>query len=1181
MAAVDKRKAIQAAIEYTRQRRFDKAIAEYQSALKADPQDLSIYKKLGDLYAQTGAVQEAIATYMKLGDLYRADNLAVKAIAIYKMVLNLDPRNMQIYLACADLYAEQGLMGEAKIQYMTVAEHYTRAGETGKALEVFEKIASLDPTNFGVAAKVGEMCEKEKLPAKAMANYVAAAQAAARAGHVKEARELFGRALRLKPDAFEPQFGLGKLHFDAGAYGEAAAALERAAVAAPGNPAPLVLLGQCHRRLGSLAPAQDALRRAVEADPTAAEARIELARCLLESGAADEAHGEFVAAADQFLEEGRQEEALALLQEQCAAAPQAAKPLAKVAEIHRRLGHEEEARKVQRRLATLYETRGEPAEAAAIYRQILEAVPDDPDCLARLSVLGEVGAAEGLKVAGGAHSGGAVAVSEGLPPEDEATPRVIPIAESVEGPGEEVAVLGEGEPGIGLFGGEAEQAAAGAEVMDDAGDVAEQLAEADVYLKYGLVEKAVERLRETLSDVPQNLAARARLRKLFLDEGRVPEAVAEGLALADALAGREQADRAVQELLALQRVDPQNREVQERLQRLRDGAHGLPEPSPPPPPRAAFEAAEAPAGTAGGTHGPAAPTAPEAPAFAGEVSPAPPTRPVAGDVEPWAGVAESPSEDSGATAGLGREGEEEGALDLSRLLHLSEQEGLEPSVVPDAEDALRLGLEEPPGEHPEPPLRLGLLEPAPEPEPALTLSLGGPEEELEEADFYRVQGMMAEAVTLYRRVLAQDPGNAAALAGLAALGSGSTVAEGPAGVAPSGEDVSLDARAGSAGPAGDTWIPGPGPFPLAPALELDLSPPSGPEAPGPADLDVDLAHLDLSPAEPSASLTAPPTMAATAPEPPGPPEAEPRGPGEPYAAPAPPLPAGPVDSLGLAPEAEAEAPVFRIPASAVPPAVQPPTPTTREAPPAAAAGPRRVGPAEEIPVFRVAAPTDARAAGGFVDLGAEIQKEMSVPAEGAALLDALLGEFQRGVRENLDVDDYETHYNLGIAYKEMDLFEEAIEEFRLAAKDPARRATCNGLMALCFLRKGQAEQAIAELTRALALPGLAPEEQHALRYDLATAYEEAGQEDRALEVLEGLVAQAPSFREAAGRVAALQDRLRPRAPKAEAPAPPARPAPVGPEMGAATKRPAQAPTAPPATPAPQPTRPRRDKISFV
>jgi len=349
--------------------------------------------------------------------------------------------------------------------------------------------------------------------------------------------------------------------------------------------------------------------------------------------------------------------------------------------------------------------------------------------------------------------------------------------------------------------------------------------------------------------------------------------------------------------------------------------------------------------------------------------------------------------------------------------------------------------------------------------------------------------------------------------------------------------------AGTVPPAGDTASSGPSL--LEPSFGSDLALRPAGEPPKPPGPDVELAGLALAPSGGPAAVAPPAPPAAAS--------------GQEAPASFPPTPAPP-------PEAEASTPV----------AVAPPAPP---------AGPRRIGPAEEIPIFRVAPPTDARAAGSFVDLGAEIQKELNVPAEGAALLDALLGEFQRGVRENLDADDYETHYNLGLAYKDMDLYDEAVEEFRLAAKDPVRRLTCSGLIALCFLRKGQAEQAIGELTRALALPGHTPEEYQALRYDLATAYEAAGQDDRALEVLETLVAQVPSFRDTAGRVALLQDRLRNPAKGAASAPPPARVAPPSAEESGPVKppRPAagQVQDAPPAAPAPKPARPRRDKISFV
>jgi tetratricopeptide (TPR) repeat protein len=1158
--AIDKRKAVQAALNFTHQRRFDKAIAEYKNALLADPNDLNVHMKLGDLYAQTGATQEAIGTYMKLGDLYRTDGLAVKAIAIYKKVLSLDPRNMQIYLACADLYAEQGLVGEAKIQYMAVAEHYTKAGDAAKALTIFEKIAGLDPTNFAVAAKVGEMCERERLPDQAVGHYVAAAQAAVRAGATREATEFFNRALKVKPTAFEAFFGLGKLHAEAGSMQEAAAALERAAASAPDNAAPLLLLGQCYQRLNAADKAEDALRRATAADPMDSDAHLALGRLLLEAGRAGEASEVFVTVADLYLDEARAEDALALLRDLSAEQPRAVAVLAKLAQVQHRLGQEEEARETEARRAEVLELEGRTEEAKAIYQGLLEANPEDAVSRERLGALESMEQATDLNAGEAAVEAVSLEVFEDLPAE-EPVPRVIPIAGLAEAaPAEDLAALAEAEAALGLLGAEVAEPTPAAEAADDSAEVAEQLAEADVYLKYGLVEKAVERLRETLAELPHNLAARSRLRKILAEEGRLSEASAEGLALAEALVRGNQVARGIQELEAALVADPDHEEIRARLNQLREGAipaapAPAPEPaeSPPPPAESLAELASAggpleapPASLPLDIAEPAALETPaDEPPAHWRVLAAPPTFE---HIQPVA-------EDIGASAG---------EIDLSTFLHVTES--LEAAAAPPGDSAgvEMLGTSPPVPEGGEEGLpRLDLdrvadedvvtLEiPAEEPPvdavQEFSLNLGGADEELDEVRFFQSQGMVAEAAVVLRRILGADPGNLEAQAALAAL------TEPAAEPSPPAEIVAPMAPVPVPPPVSDdTWIPGPDPF----ALEA------------PAELDPPLV----------AALGAPP----------------PSGPG--------------MDLLDL--EETATTPASSLPAEQelVPPPVGPPPRAIQdEAPPA----PRRrgIGPAEDIPVFRVARPVEEAGPGGFVNLGDELQEEMKtqptlpVSAEGEALLNALLEEFQRGVRENLDAQDYETHYNLGIAYKEMDLCDEAIEAFRLAAQDPRRRLTCSNLIALCYLSKGEPERAVEQLLGALALPGYPPEEYYGLRYDLAAAYEAAAQDANALRVLEELLEQAPSFRQVKDRVGVLRRRV---GVLAAAPiSPPAAgdgkgipqvaaghvPPPAEPVDSPATGAPGQdvvqrAAASPPSeeapakSPAPKPARPRRDKVSFV
>ena len=154
--AFDKRKALQNALAYTQQGKWDRAIAEYQSILRADPRDVTVYNNLGDLFARAGKTADAIEQYLKLGELYRADGLSVKAIAVYKKIAKLDPARTEAYLACADLYWEQGLLGEAKIQMATVVEHYSKAGDTAKLVDAYKRLVQFDPTNSAVVVRLAD-----------------------------------------------------------------------------------------------------------------------------------------------------------------------------------------------------------------------------------------------------------------------------------------------------------------------------------------------------------------------------------------------------------------------------------------------------------------------------------------------------------------------------------------------------------------------------------------------------------------------------------------------------------------------------------------------------------------------------------------------------------------------------------------------------------------------------------------------------------------------------------------------------------------------------------------------------------------------------------------------------------------------------------------------------------------
>jgi tetratricopeptide (TPR) repeat protein len=125
-------------------------------------------------------------------------------------------------------------------------------------------------------------------------------------------------------------------------------------------------------------------------------------------------------------------------------------------------------------------------------------------------------------------------------------------------------------------------------------------------------------------------------------------------------------------------------------------------------------------------------------------------------------------------------------------------------------------------------------------------------------------------------------------------------------------------------------------------------------------------------------------------------------------------------------------------------------------------------------------------------------------------------------------EDLETHYNLGIAYREMGLLDEAIGEFQKVAKAvqggrPFRYAMqCSTLLGLSFMAKGEPQIAVVWYLRALETPGLDQESVLALRYDLGVAQELAGDNQAALESFRQVYAMNIDYRDVAERIATLQ-----------------------------------------------------------
>jgi tetratricopeptide (TPR) repeat protein len=117
----------------------------------------------------------------------------------------------------------------------------------------------------------------------------------------------------------------------------------------------------------------------------------------------------------------------------------------------------------------------------------------------------------------------------------------------------------------------------------------------------------------------------------------------------------------------------------------------------------------------------------------------------------------------------------------------------------------------------------------------------------------------------------------------------------------------------------------------------------------------------------------------------------------------------------------------------------------------------------------------------------------------------------------MESSDAQSHFDLGQAFKEMGLFDEAINEFRQASHDSVRRVECLTMQCACLRERGEVEKAISML-QALLKPGLSVEESCAVKYELATGFEAAGKTDEAKALLSEINAANPGFRDISSRL---------------------------------------------------------------
>jgi len=194
----NKQKVLSAAEKYVQQGKIQNAIAEYEKVIKADPKDLTVTNTVGDLYSRLGEADKATECFKTVGDAYATQGFTVKAIAMYKKISKLKP-SLEGVLKLAELYTQQGLFNDARAQYLQVAEEFLKSGELDNAVRIFQKILEMDPENTNMRVRLAEVYVRLGKKNDAWQIFSAAAETLRSKGSLSGAEEVLQRMLTLDP----------------------------------------------------------------------------------------------------------------------------------------------------------------------------------------------------------------------------------------------------------------------------------------------------------------------------------------------------------------------------------------------------------------------------------------------------------------------------------------------------------------------------------------------------------------------------------------------------------------------------------------------------------------------------------------------------------------------------------------------------------------------------------------------------------------------------------------------------------------------------------------------------------------------------------------------------------------------------------------------------------------------
>jgi tetratricopeptide (TPR) repeat protein len=502
--SLNKSKVLRTAEKYVLQGKIPAAIDEYRKVVSADPGDLTTINTLGDLYVRAGRIQDAISNFSRIADSYREGGFTLKAIAMLKKISKLDPTNIETAMKLANLYSQQGLLVEARQQYLQVADAYARAGQTRKALEAYQKIADLDPSNTSVRMKLGEIYSREGMTEQSHDAFIMAGGEFLRKGDIEQALNANLKAIVINPDSRQALTAIATIYTQQGQTDRAINVLCEAFERNPGDVELLTILGRTYLSAGMMDDAERTFLSLVELDRNRYHYLLEVGRRFLQIGDLDRASEQVDGCIEVLIAKREEDKAIEFLRRVLDKEIYHVGALKRLAQIFLRIREDHNLIATLNSLVEAAMRKGDNPEAIAALKELARLEPDEPLHLQRLYNLG--------------------------------------VQDIVEGDSPDV-VRATGPLDF--------QSAA----FDDT-FVIRQISEAEILAGHGQVSHAVEILTAILVHAPENVQVHLKLKDIYLRAGIMDKASQQCLHLARIHESRGEAARASDYLAEAHQLNP-------------------------------------------------------------------------------------------------------------------------------------------------------------------------------------------------------------------------------------------------------------------------------------------------------------------------------------------------------------------------------------------------------------------------------------------------------------------------------------------------------------------------------------------------------------------------------------------------------------------------------------------------